>query len=194
MRSTLVLIALISFATFAAGQTDALTSEDPHSPASGIAYFQTAKDILEAAAYFVGILGIPFGLLLLWRDSRREKVERDLQANIHSHEIYCHYLSCCLENTHADAFEITEEELAAAEMSRETAIVYLHLISMMQTAFNLYIDQHKRYRHIQRKGWEIYIAMWAENPRFQRAWMILGEYWDKKFQDCVNTYINRQTD
>ncbi|MCW5550575.1 MAG: hypothetical protein KIS67_00275 [Verrucomicrobiae bacterium] len=153
------------------------------------------KDTLEALSYFATIIGIPVAIVVFLLEKKKDRLQHERETYIEANGRYIDYLTMCLEHPELDCSEFTKDDpdLEKADMDVKKLTAFTVLISLLETGYVLYRDQHTSARSTQWRGWHDYMVTWSRRPDFRRAWPILGPQFDSDFVQHMEKIL-RETD
>jgi hypothetical protein len=145
-------------------------------------------EALEDLAYLATALGVPWALLIYWRDLRRQREERDIGTYSSLDDKYLHYLELCLQHPELNMFvyPIKRDQPYTAEQIIQRYALFETIISVMERAYLRYYKHWSEKRKAQWPGWESYLRDWMAHPDFPELWKALASQFDAEFVEFVN--------
>lgn len=150
--------------------------------------FHLVKDILEALSYVATIVGIPIAIAVFIADRRKEQRHRARETFVEANARYIDYLRMCIENPELSCSEVapSDPRLHKTGLDAKTLNGFAILISNLETGYVLYDEQ----RHSKQwKGWHDYMVMWVRRSDFQKAWSVIGHFFDADFVAYVDALL-----
>lgn len=139
--------------------------------------------LLEYLAYLATALGVPWALIIYWRDVRWQRDERDVGTYSSLDDKYLHYLELCIQHPELNMFVVPlaeRIEYTPAQTVQRYAL-FETMISVLERAFLRYYGHKSKKWRDQWPGWEAYLRDWKAHPDFAQLWGVLGGQFDKDF-------------
>ena len=113
------------------------------------------KSTLEALSYLATIIGIPVAIAVFLLEKRKDRFQQERETYVEANGRYIDYLTMCLEHPDLDCFEFTKDDpdLKEAGMDVKKLTALTILISLLESGYVLYRNQHTSARSTQWRGW-----------------------------------------
>lgn len=138
-------------------------------------------NFLASIATFVGI---PFAIVIFYRDRKRERREQEWFAYSTLSASYNNYLQRCID--HPELAVVTDTSPSLSEPDKRQLVHMNMVMSMLEAAYFMYCDQGSAFREKQWSGWNEYMRMWCRHPEVQKQWEVLIDHFDSDFRKHMN--------
>lgn len=155
--------------------------------------WKLVTEVSSACASVVVILSVPFGVYEYYRNSRRERQEREHLIYDSAEKAYMDFLTLCFENPELDLFDIPDQRspCPSPEDQKRELIAFTMLVTVFERAFVLHRTLRSPSVMGRWLGWEAYIADYSKRHNFRKAWQQIGDQFDTQFQQYMHRIMEQ---
>lgn len=148
---------------------------------------------LQVIAHIVTILGLPWAIIILYKEKKKERLDREHGTYDALDDKYIHFLELCLERPEVDLFDVPINiNNPEDKNTRDGKILFLILISILERAYIMYSDQSSSIKRKQWSGWVEYIDDYCKRKNFRELWEELSDQFEAEFVSFINLRVQQQ--
>jgi hypothetical protein len=145
-------------------------------------------ELWELASYVVTVIGLPFGIAVLWYEQRKERENEEEEGYQLLSDAYTDFLKLALDNADLQLRSGARAGRRTPEEQERVQTLFEILISLFERAYLLAYDEGMAGKQLRRwRSWEDYMREWCAREEFRALLPQLLEGEDADFA----AYIRR---
>lgn len=128
----------------------------------------------ELLSYIVTVVGLPFAILLFFREQRKERENEDEEIHQQLSDSYTGFMRLVLENADLGLISRSVPPVLDDEQRERRLVLFNLLVSLFERAYLLAYDEGMTPRQRRRwASWEDWMREWCRREEFREALPVL---------------------